>query len=216
MWRNLDSMLQCMLSFFNPVMTVMLKPLIIGSQTQWRCRPQCFIRMLMSDGMSLSGPSGVQLVVLFTFVALAANVWDDCHEPSTLLHHIFMFSCPDDGIAITSLQYLPTFCFLLWVICLRILLFESAHKTYKMTCGPAKTQISLNIRPVWSVFAVRKKKAWVLGYTISAKRRLIRLGGCTGWSESPLGAHAILFVMSCAGSNFIYTNFEPRVKIWYL
>ena len=38
------------------------------------------------------------------------------------------------------------------------------------------------------VFAVRMKKAWVLSYPLSAQRRLIRLGGCQGWSESSLGA----------------------------
>ena len=37
---------------------------------------------------------------------------------------------------------------------------------------PAKTQISLGIRPVWSVFTVRMKKAWVLSYPLSAQRRL--------------------------------------------
>ena len=33
-------------------------------------------------------------------------------------------------------------------------------KTTKWHVHPAKTQISLGIRPVWSVFAVRMKKAW--------------------------------------------------------
>ena len=37
---------------------------------------------------------------------------------------------------------------------------------------PAKTQISLGIRPVWSVFPVRLKKAWVLSYPLSVQRRL--------------------------------------------
>ena len=37
------------------------------------------------------------------------------------------------------------------------------------------------------VFAVRMKKAWVLSYQLSIQRRLIRLGGCPGWSESSLG-----------------------------
>ena len=41
-----------------------------------------------------------------------------------------------------------------------------------MSVRPAKTQISLGIRPVWSVFAVRMKKAWVLSYPLSAQRRL--------------------------------------------
>ena len=45
------------------------------------------------------------------------------------------------------------------------------------------------------VFAFRLKKAWVLSYPLSAQRRLIRLGGCPGWSESSLGAH--LFCWFC-------------------
>ena len=32
-------------------------------------------------------------------------------------------------------------------------------------------------------------------------KTLIRLGGCPGWSESSLGAHAILLVLSWGGSN---------------
>ena len=35
------------------------------------------------------------------------------------------------------------------------------------------------------------KKAWVLSYPLSAQRRLIRLGGCPGWSESSLGAQLL-------------------------
>ena len=41
----------------------------------------------------------------------------------------------------------------------------AAHdKTNEMSCAPSETQISLGIRPVWTVFAVRMKKAWVLSY----------------------------------------------------
>ena len=44
----------------------------------------------------------------------------------------------------------------------RILLIEPPHdKTNKMTCVPAKTQISLGERPVWRVFTVY----WGWGYT---------------------------------------------------
>ena len=42
----------------------------------------------------------------------------------------------------------------------------------KMDMCPAKSQISLGIHPVWSVFAVRMEKAWVLSYPLSAQRRL--------------------------------------------
>ena len=45
------------------------------------------------------------------------------------------------------------------------------------------------------------KKAWILSYPLSAQRRLISLGGCPGWSESSLGAHTSLLVLSWGGSN---------------
>ena len=45
-------------------------------------------------------------------------------------------------------------------------------KPTKWYVRPAKTQISLGIRPVWSVFAVRMKKHCVLGYPLSAQWRL--------------------------------------------
>ena len=44
-------------------------------------------------------------------------------------------------------------------------------KTNKVTVRSAKTQTSLGIRPVWSVFAVHMKKAWVLSYPLSAQWR---------------------------------------------
>ena len=71
----------------------------------------------------------------------------------------------------------------------------SLHLSHDMTkptkwlCS-VKTQISLGFRPVWSVFAVRMKKPWVLSYPLSAQQRLIRLFGFPGWSESSLGAHS--------------------------
>ena len=46
-----------------------------------------------------------------------------------------------------------------------------------MTVRPAKTQISLGIRPVWAVFAVRMKKPFILGYPLSASEDSDQ----TGW-----------------------------------
>ena len=71
-------------------------------------------------------------------------------------------------------------------------------KPTKWHVHPAKIRISLGICSVWSVFAVRLKKAWVLSYPLSAQRRLIRLGGCPGWSESSLGAQS--FCWFCHGA----------------
>ena len=46
------------------------------------------------------------------------------------------------------------------------------------------------------LFAIRMKKAWVLSFPLNAQRRLTRLGGCPGLSESSLGPQIILFVLS--------------------
>ena len=55
---------------------------------------------------------------------------------------------------------------------------------------PTKTQNSMRIRAVWSVFFVRMKKPL---HTWPSKRRLlrilIRLRECAGWSESSMGVH---------------------------
>ena len=45
---------------------------------------------------------------------------------------------------------------------------------------PAKSKISLGICPVWSVFAVRMKKAWVLIYLLSTLQRL-----WSDWAHRP-------------------------------
>ena len=75
------------------------------------------------------------------------------------------------------------------------------------TCAPSEDSVQPGHPPsLIRVFAVRIKKAWVLSYPLSAQRRLIRLGGCTGWSESSLGAHAILLVLSWGGSNALRFN----------
>ena len=69
-----------------------------------------------------------------------------------------------------------------WIATDIIIIKPPRDKTNKMTVRPAKTQISLGIRPVWSGCA--------LGFKLAScgQRRLIRLGGCPGWSESSLGA----------------------------
>ena len=88
----------------------------------------------------------------------------------------------------------------------KLLKIIDMHLSRRMTAPtkwpvcPAKTQIGLGIIPVWSVFPVCMKKYWALNYLLSAQWRLIRLGGCAGWSESSLGAHANVLVLSCGGS----------------
>ena len=57
---------------------------------------------------------------------------------------------------------------------------------------PAKIQISLGIRPVWSEFSLCAQ--WVAkdpAFFMRTAKTLVRQGGCPGWSESSLGAHSL-------------------------
>ena len=80
---------------------------------------------------------------------------------------------------------------------------ESRHdKTNKMSVRPAKTQISLG---------VRMKKPWAFSYLLNTQRRLIRLGGCPGWSESSLGTHS--FCGFCrVVAQMLSTQYHPRTS----
>ena len=80
-------------------------------------------------------------------------------------------------------------------------------------CAPSEDSDQLGHLPsLIRVFSVRMKKHWILSYPLSAQRRLIRLGGCPGWSESSLGAHAIFLVLSWGGSNDKNKTFYIRNK----
>ena len=81
-------------------------------------------------------------------------------------------------------------------------------KPTKWHVRPAKTQISLGIRPVWSESSL---SAWRKLPIKRTAKTLIRLGGCPGWSEFSLGAHAISLVLSRGGS-FNASSFW----LWYL
>ena len=88
---------------------------------------------------------------------------------------------------------------------------EPPHvKTTKWHVRPAKTQISLGIRPVWSepsLCALWVSKDPSFLHADTAVKTLIRLGRCPGWSESSLGAHVILVVLSCGGSSDSHQNY---------
>ena len=95
--------------------------------------------------------------------------------------------------------------------------FEPRHdKTNKMNVHPAKTQISLGIRPVWSVFAVRIKKAWVLSYPLSAQRRL-----WSDWADALADlslrrahSHLLGFVMSRLMLSIKTASYSQFMGIW--
>ena len=104
-------------------------------------------------------------------------------------------------------------------------LYELRHdKTNKVSVRPAKTQISLGIRPVWSdrVFAVRMKKPWAISYPLSAQRRLwsdwadAQADLSLRWAHTPfLGfCHAAAHMHSCNTSEI---QILPKpYNIWYM
>ena len=86
---------------------------------------------------------------------------------------------------------------------------EPPHdKTSKMAVRPAKTQISLGIRPVWSessMSAWRKLGSLATHWAHSDAKTRIRLGGCPGWSESSLGAQSFCWFCHDAAQICTYT-----------
>ena len=73
-------------------------------------------------------------------------------------------------------------------------------KPIKWHVPQAKTQVSLGIRSVWSVFTVHMKKAWVLSYPLSAQRRLWSVLVDGQADMSLRWAHVISLVLSWGGS----------------
>ena len=57
--------------------------------------------------------------------------------------------------------------------------WAAAWQNQQNCVRPAKTQISLGIWPVWSVFAVRMNKAWVLSYLLNVSEGSDQTGQMT-------------------------------------
>ena len=92
---------------------------------------------------------------------------------------------------------------------------EPAHdKTDKIALRPAKTKISLDTRPVWSVFAVIMKKAWVLSYPLIAHRRL-----WSDWADAQADlrlrrAHMLFCRMCHALAQILLCFFYVSICFW--
>ena len=78
---------------------------------------------------------------------------------------------------------------------------HSMTKPTKWPMRPAKTQISLGIRPVWSESLLS---------TLSAQQRLIRLHGCPDWSDFSLGAQSLCWF--CCEAAHIWEKFQTTWK----
>ena len=89
---------------------------------------------------------------------------------------------------------------------------------------PSKTQISLHICAVWSVFDRRSMGSQGSNVSWGGKLRLIRLCRCAHWVDSSLYAHAKLCLMLDTGFNVnllfidevkeIYMKWNKIIKIW--
>ena len=83
-----------------------------------------------------------------------------------------------------------------------LIILAASWQNQQNDCAPSEDSDQPGHPPsLIRVFAVRMNKAWVLSYPLSAQRLLIRLGGCSGWSESLLFAQTILLVLPRGGSN---------------
>ena len=92
---------------------------------------------------------------------------------------------------------------------------HSMTKPTKLPFRPEKIQISLDIRPVWSESSLSIWRNIGSSSTHWAPAKtLIRLGGCPGWSESLLGAQAILLVLSWGG--FIVDLTYSKETLWII
>ena len=58
----------------------------------------------------------------------------------------------------------------------------------------------------WLCAQRRPRSAWESSFFMRTVNTLIRLGGCPGWSESSLGTHVILLVLTWCGSYVFYCS----------
>ena len=98
---------------------------------------------------------------------------------------------------------------------MRWLRSKTAHdKTNKMTCASSEDsdQPQADQRLRCALNGYRRTQAFFM----RTAKTLIRLGGRSGWSESSLGAHAILLVLSSAGSFFLISllHLYLDVMVW--
>ena len=89
--------------------------------------------------------------------------------------------------------------------------YEPRHdKTNKMCLRPAKTQISLRIRPVRSEYLLCTQ--WVA----KDQRYLHADSGCPGWSEASLGAHSFCWFCHVTAHIYISLLYGKSITIWML
>ena len=92
-------------------------------------------------------------------------------------------------------------------------IWATAWQKNKMICAPSEDSDQPGHPPsLIRVFAVRSIGSWGPNVSSCGQPRLIRLCGRPGWSESSLGDHAILLVLSWGGSFTLVTAF-PQANV---
>ena len=80
-------------------------------------------------------------------------------------------------------------------------IWAASRQNQQNDCAPSENSDQPGHPPsLIRVLAVRSVSSYGPKLSSCGQRRLIRVGGCPGWSESSLGAHAILLVLSWGGS----------------
>ena len=186
---------------------------LVALTCTWKLTEICLFYWLMIHNsmlfvQSLYGPAECPLVLLLKnhymdqqstrscyYWKIETCMWCVSTPVKSVLHLWYALICVSEMI--TS----PSSVLWLWpeLYCLN---WTASWQNQQNECVPSEDSDQPGHPPsLIRVFAVRMKKAWVLSYPLSAQGRLIRLGGCPGWSESSLGTHAILLVLSW-GSSF--------------
>ena len=142
---------------------------------------------------------------------LRSSIWCDCIIKSYMLWALYSYisvtaQLPGaNGYTGGKVVFVDTENTLYPSIWTDVCMSQVATKPTKWSLHPVKTQISLGICSVWSVFTIQKKKVCVL-LPIMIKCT-VWLGRWAGWSEFLLGTQVItqviLLVLSCCSSIII-------------
>ena len=98
---------------------------------------------------------------------------------------------------------------MLWIFVSGVIVWATSWQNQRNDCAPSEDSDQPVHPPrLMRVFAVRMKKACVLSYPMIAQR-----SGCPGWSDSSLGAHAIVLVLSLGGSS-VFSYGQRHHLLW--
>ena len=135
---------------------------------------------------------------------ICVQVRQKCCIQANILHISLHLPSVSSFIQLLPSNLLPIF--KVWSSCVCLTIWATTRQNQQNECSPSEDLDQPGHPPsLITVFAVRMKKVWVLSYLLCAQRRLIRLGGCPGWSESLLDTQSLCWFLSCHGSILRYS-----------